>query len=77
MRARGRMFVGSSDGRYDAVRISPGRPHFIEVRYDNGKWFDEWGSGGSDIVELEWQDNNWVDAILDDGRKVHAVLLRP
>lgn len=71
------MFVGSSDGHHDAVRISPENSHFIQVRYESGKWFDAWGSGGSDIVMLEWQDNHWVDAVFADGRKEHAVLLRP
>lgn len=75
MRGRGRMFVGRSNGHHDAVRISPDNSHFIQVRYDNGEWYNDWGSGGSDIVDLEWQDNNWVDAILDNGRKEHAVIL--
>lgn len=77
MRARGRLFEGKSDGRYDAVRISPSNSHSIEVRYENGNWYNEWVSGGSDIVMLEWQDNDWVDAVFSDGRKEHAVLLRP
>ncbi len=77
MRGRGRMFEGSSNGRYDAVRISPSNSHFVEVRYENGKWYNDWGSGGSDIMTLEWQDNDWVDAVFADGSKKHAVLLRP
>ena len=77
MRARGRMFVGRSNGHHDAVRISPENPHFIQVRYDDGRWYNSWGSGGLDIVMLEWQDNNWVDAIFADGRREHAEMLLP
>ena len=77
MRGRGRCFFGSNMGRYDAVRISPTSSHHIQVRYNNGNWYDEWSSGGSDIEILEWQDNYWIDAVFSNGQRVHAVLLRP
>ena len=76
MARKGNCFYGSSNGRYDAVRINPSNSHFVQVRYENGSWHDEWGSGGSDIEYLEW-DGNWVDAVLDNGTKQHAVILRP
>ena len=78
MAQRGNCFYGSSNGRYDAVRISPSNSHFVQVRYENGNWYDEWSSCGSDIDYLEWNTgNDWVDAVLDNGRSVHAVILRP
>lgn len=76
MRGKGRCFYGSSNGHHDAVRISPTSSVTVQVRYDNGQWYDEWSSGGPSIVELVWQDNDWVDAVLDNGRTVHTVLLR-
>ncbi len=78
MARKGDCFYGSSNGRYNAVRISPSNSHCVQFRYDNGNWYDEWSSGGSDIETLEWNtDNEWVDAVLDNGTKEHAVILRP
>lgn len=78
MARKGDCFYGSNNGRYDAVRISPSSPSFVQVRYGNGNWYDEWSSGGREIETLEWDTNNqWVDAVLEDGTKKHAVILVP
>lgn len=78
MARKGDCFYGSSNGRYDAVRISPSNSRSVQVRYNNGNWYDEWSSGGREIETLEWDTNNqWVDAVLEDGTKKHAVILVP
>lgn len=78
MRGQGKIFHGRSTGRYDAVRISPQKSFIVEVHsVSNGSWYAEWSSGGTPIETLEWQDNDWVDALLIDGSQCHVVFLQP